>query len=467
MKRKYIISVVMPIYNTEKYIKEAVESIILQTLGFEENIQLIFVNDGSSDGSGMLCKQYAEEYPDNILYINLSVNSGVSVARNMGMKAATGKYITFMDSDDMWSLNAFQRAIAFLEENGDKIDLVSADIEFFEASVEQHPLNLKLVIDKIVNMNEQCSWIRSISSTCIMKREAAEKYHFNENQKCWEDTVFINQVMMNKLYFGMLATDVIYYYRKRYDDTSASQSYGKNKEYFLHELLELYHGIYQESMRLHGYFIPMAQYLLAYALGYRFQENMDVLTEEEKEAYSRILQEVIAGIEDKYIKEIPNADELTKKIMLAFKCGVDFRDIKKQMADIRRGNNSLRQNYNKTNMNYKLLRKWFALKGKGIYLKEYFEAYGYRSIAIYGMADLGQFLLHELQESDIKVVYAVDRRAEKLTSDVTILTMEDELPAVEVIVVTAVYFYNQILEGLKEKIDCPILSMEDVLNYFD
>ena len=83
------------------------------------------------------------------------------------------------------------------------------------------------------------------------------------------------------------------------------------------------------------------------------------------------------------------------------------------------------------------------------------------------MADLGQFLLHELQESDIKVVYAVDRRAEKLTSDVTILTMEDELPAAEVIVVTAVYFYNQILEGLKEKIDCPILSMEDVLNYFD
>lgn len=467
MKKEYKVSVVMPIYNTEKYIKEAAKSVILQTLGFEENIQLIFVNDGSSDGSGAICEQYANRYPDNVTYISLPVNSGVSVARNTGMKEASGKYITFMDSDDMWSLNAFERAVDFLEANSAVIDLVSADIEFFDATSDQHPLNIGLKTDRIVDINEQYSWIRSISSTCIIKAEVAKQYSFNENQRCWEDTVYINQIMMKRQRFGMLATDVIYYYRKRRDDTSASQSYGKNKAYFLHEPLELYQGIYRESMKKCGCFAPMAQYLIAYAFGYRFQEKIEVLAEEEQREYSKILQRIMMEIEDKYILEIPNADDLTKKTMLAFKHGIDFRDVKKQINELNRENRSLKERGNRTNMNYKLLTKWFALREKGIKLAEYFKAYGYRNIAIYGMSDLGQFLLRELQESDIKVSYAIDKRADKLVADIDILTMEAELPSVDMIVVTAAYFYNQILEDLQEKVDCPILSMEDVLNFFE
>lgn len=467
MKRKFTISVVMPIYNTEKYIKEAVDSVILQTIGFEDNIQLILVNDCSTDGSGQICEQYVLEYPDNVIYINLPTNSGVSVARNTGMKMATGKYITFMDSDDMWSLNAFKRAIEFLEKNNETIDLVSADIEFFEAYYELHILNRGLGKDVVVNMNEQYSWIRSNGPTCIMKREMAEQYRFNESQKCWEDTVFVNQVMMNKSKYGMLAKDVVYYYRRRRENSSAAQSYGKNKEYFLHELSALYNGIYQESMKQHGYFLPMAQYLIAYALGYRFQENTSVLNAEEKEEYGKILREVIMEIDDKYIQEIPNADDMTKKIMLAYKHGIDFRDVKKQIADIRAGSNSLRQSYNRTSMNYKLLTKWFGLREKGIKLAEYFEAYGYHNIAIYGMSDLGQFLLRELKESDINVAYAIDRRAEKLDAPVDVLTMDETFPAVDMIVVTAVYFYNQILDELKEKVDCLIVSLEDIMYYFE
>ena len=165
--------------------------------------------------------------------------------------------------------------------------------------------------------------------------------------------------------------------------------------------------------------------------------------------------------------EIPNADDLTKKTMLAFKRGIDFRDVKKQVDELNREKRSLIERGNRTNMNYRLLVKWFALREKGVNLSEYFEAYGYRRIAIYGMADLGQFLFQELQESDIEVAYAIDRRADKLTADITILNMEDELPAVDMIVVTAAYFYSQIAEDLKDKADCPILSIADVLNYWE
>lgn len=467
MKKDYKISVVMPIYNTEKYLEDSIQSVVMQSLEFDDNIQLILVNDCSTDNSGRICEHYRKQYPNNVMYIPLPVNSGVSVARNTGMKEASGKYITFMDSDDMWSLNAFERAIDFLETSGEAIDLVSADIEFFDASSAQHPLNIGLRIDRIVEINEQYSWIRSISSTCIIKAEVAKQYSFNENQRCWEDTVYVNRIMMRRQMFGMLATDVIYYYRKRRDDTSASQSYGKNKAYFLHEPLELYHGIYRESTKKCGCFAPMAQYLLAYALGYRFRENIEILTREEQTEYGKILQKILIEIEDKYILEIPNADDLTKKTMLAFKRGIDFRDVKKQFDELNREKRSLIERGNRTNMNYRLLAKWFALREKGVNLSEYFETYGYRRIAIYGMADLGQFLFQELQESDIEVAYAIDRRADKLTADITILNMEDELPAVDMIVVTAAYFYSQIAEDLKDKADCPILSIEDVLNYWE
>ena len=66
---KYKFSVVMPVYNVEQYLEEAIESVINQTIGFKENIQLILVNDGSPDNSEAICLKYEKQFPDNIIYI--------------------------------------------------------------------------------------------------------------------------------------------------------------------------------------------------------------------------------------------------------------------------------------------------------------------------------------------------------------------------------------------------------------
>ena len=87
---KYKFSVVIPIYNVEKYLEETIESIINQSIGFEENIQIILVNDGSPDNSEEICLKYKEMYPDNILYIKKE-NGGVSSARNTGLKKVSGE----------------------------------------------------------------------------------------------------------------------------------------------------------------------------------------------------------------------------------------------------------------------------------------------------------------------------------------------------------------------------------------
>ena len=99
MTNQYKISTIIPVYNVEPYLEETIKSIIHQTIGFKKNIQLILINDGSTDKSETICLKYKKQYPENILYV-AKKNEGVSVARNLGLQFARGNYINFLDSDD-------------------------------------------------------------------------------------------------------------------------------------------------------------------------------------------------------------------------------------------------------------------------------------------------------------------------------------------------------------------------------
>ena len=85
MKYKYKLSVVIPVYNVEKYLDETLKSVINQTINFKKNIQVILINDGSKDNSEKICLKYQRKYPENIEYY-FKENAGVSAARNEGMK---------------------------------------------------------------------------------------------------------------------------------------------------------------------------------------------------------------------------------------------------------------------------------------------------------------------------------------------------------------------------------------------
>lgn len=101
-------SIVMPVYNVEEYLRESIDSVINQSIGFSDNIQLILINDGSPDNADEICLEYKGKFPDNIIYINKE-NEGVSVARNIGLDEAKGKYINFLDSDDYLDSDALKK----------------------------------------------------------------------------------------------------------------------------------------------------------------------------------------------------------------------------------------------------------------------------------------------------------------------------------------------------------------------
>ncbi|MDE6567099.1 MAG: hypothetical protein K2K70_05140 [Lachnospiraceae bacterium] len=110
-----------------------------------------------------------------------------------------------------------------------------------------------------------------------------------------------------------------------------------------------------------------------------------------------------------------------------------------------------------------VLNQWLASQQVGADISKYFRENQYHTIAIYGMSYLGERLLAALRGTDIEVKYCIDKRAEKLSGTETVMSMEDELPKVDAIIVTAVYFFDEIEDELSEKVDCPIISLEDVV----
>lgn len=104
------VSVVIPVYNVEKFLKHCMESVMDQK---QKNAEIILVDDGSTDNSGVLCDQYAQQY-DHVKVIHQK-NAGLSAARNTGIEAAKGEFITFVDSDDMLASGFLEKAMQLAE----------------------------------------------------------------------------------------------------------------------------------------------------------------------------------------------------------------------------------------------------------------------------------------------------------------------------------------------------------------
>lgn len=177
------ISVIVPIYNVEKYLNRCVKSILKQTY---KNIEVILVDDGSTDDSGKICDQLAEK--DDRIKVIHKKNGGMSDARNAGLEIVSGEYIAFVDSDDWVSPVMFERLYATLKKYDTEL-VVCEPIYAYETYIEGRQLSGK--------------------SFELSKREATELLI--------EDRKF-RSVVWNKLYDKRLWSDIRFPKGKHYED---------------------------------------------------------------------------------------------------------------------------------------------------------------------------------------------------------------------------------------------------------
>ena len=321
---KYKFSVVMPIYNVEKYLDDSIKSVTNQTIGFRENIQLILVNDGSTDNSEQICIKYKRMFPDNIIYLRQE-NLGVSAARNAGAKYIQGKYVNFLDSDDKWSLDAFEKVWKYFEDNQDKIGLVSCRMKFFDEREDYHLLDYKFENTKIVNILEDYNFIQLHITSTFLKSELVKKFSFDERLKFGEDAKYISEIVLETGKYSVF-NETTHFYRKRSDGTSAIQNkeqsidwYTKTVQYSYYELIEL-------SRKKYGKVIRYIQYLIMYDMQWRIKRVIpNFLDGKMKNQYIKDIKNILQIIDDNIICEQHNIHSEHKIFIFSLKYGKDIR----------------------------------------------------------------------------------------------------------------------------------------------
>lgn len=117
------VSVITPVYNVEKFIGETIESVMTQDY---KDVELVLVDDCSSDSSAEIIKRYQKRFP-NIIYHKQEKNQGAAVARNIALKIAKGRYVAFLDSDDQWVQNKLQKQLNFMKTENAAISCTAMD----------------------------------------------------------------------------------------------------------------------------------------------------------------------------------------------------------------------------------------------------------------------------------------------------------------------------------------------------
>ena len=320
----YKFSVVMPVYNVEEYLEESIVSVLNQTIGFEKNIQLILVNDGSKDESEKICLKYKERYPKNVIYVKQE-NSGVSTARNNGMNFVEGKYVNFLDSDDKWDKDAFEKVWDFFEKHSEQIDLLSCRMKFFEGREDYHVLDYKFGKNRIVDIFGDYDFIQLHINSSFLKSEMLEKFKFDTKLKYAEDAKFVNLIILEKQKYGLIR-DTRLHYRKRKNNSSAIQNKSKAIEWYTDTIEYYCKELINVSKAKFNRVIPYIQFLLMYDIQWRLKEDIsEVLNDKQKEEYFNEIVYLLKNFEDYIICEQKKLYSEYKIYALTLKYGYDIK----------------------------------------------------------------------------------------------------------------------------------------------
>lgn len=309
-------SIVMAVYNTEKYLEEAIDSLINQSINFNENVQLIIVNDASTDNSEEKIYKYKKAYPKNIVYVPLEENHGQAFARNIGLKYVTGRYVNFLDSDDYLSENTLEKVYDFFEKHYDDIDLLSIPLVLVERDTRTHHLNYKYDSNKIIDLNKEPNNPQLSASSSFIKSNLFNNLFFSTDVVSAEDSILINKILLKKEKYGVLS-DCCYYYRKRMDNSSTIDTIHENKSFYLKNLKN-YHMYLIELSKINNKVPLFIQYVIIYDLQWITSKSSIPLENDELKEFWVYLKYILSFIEENVILDNFNIKSTINKMFLLY-----------------------------------------------------------------------------------------------------------------------------------------------------
>lgn len=229
-----LVSVIMPTYNCGKYILQSLDSVIAQTI---TDWEVQIVDDCSTDNTSEILCPYLEKYP-NIHYYILKKNSGPAVARTEGIRRATGKYIAFLDSDDLWEPTKLEKQIAFMEKN----EIYFSCTGYRQIDVNGEDLHIAMVPPKKIDYKKCIRLSNPIGNlTVIYNQEVLGKFEVPQIKKRNDFALWLQILKKIKYCYGM--DEILGKYRLGRADSVSHNKLAQAKFHW-----QLYHQIEKHSV---------------------------------------------------------------------------------------------------------------------------------------------------------------------------------------------------------------------------
>jgi glycosyltransferase involved in cell wall biosynthesis len=213
---QYLVSIIMPCYNSQNYIEEAIESVVVQTY---ENWELIIIDDCSKDNSVKIAEKYCKQ-DKRILFYKNEKNIGPAKTRNKGIELAKGQYIAFLDSDDVWHNEKLDKQISFLKQN-QSCDLCSSSYEIIDEN--SNKIKEYKVKEKVLKYADLLKENVILCTTVIGKSELFKANQFKSDFKHEDFVLWLSLLSKNKRIYTMDINLARYRYNK------GSRSFNKIK----------------------------------------------------------------------------------------------------------------------------------------------------------------------------------------------------------------------------------------------
>ncbi len=314
MNWDYRASVIIPVYNRGHLVHIAFDSLQKQTIPFQD-IQVIFVNDGSTDDSLSICQSYAEKF-SNVLVLDKE-NGGLSSTRNMGLKHARGKYIFFLDDDDELAPNTILSVVTLFDLHYDEVDLFTYKIRYYtngKPHKRDHFRYKTLVESGIYDLNETPMVVQTTINVCV-KNLLEQNVLFRETPNFYmEDQAFNNEVLSRKMKIGYSAEGE-YIYNQHADSIVSTRLYPL---YCYDQVIGYFEELFSQYEHVPAYY----QCVFLHNLTFRMKGNKLFPYQYEGEEYEREVGRIarlLEKVDDAVLLSFTPMDEYYRVFFLQMK----------------------------------------------------------------------------------------------------------------------------------------------------
>ena len=319
-------SVIIVIEDSDSWLKETIDSIVGQSIGFKKYIQLILVNAGNLESAENLCLDYKAQYPKNVKYIKTEYNMGRSESRNNAFEHVRGEYVSYIGCNDYISKNTFLNVYNFFNQH-QNIDITSIPIFFTGDKQGPHILNFKYEKSRAVNLLENPNYIQLSAASSFFKKESIKDFNFNKDLKISEDAVFINQLLLKNPNIGF-CSNAKYFYRKEIDNPHDKDNAVFDMDYFLPRMDNYFSFLIDESLNIMGEVPKFIQHTLMYDLQWIFEisDLEGILSEDEIILLKEKLFNILQHIDDDVIYSQFDITNYLKAHIAYFKHSLELKD---------------------------------------------------------------------------------------------------------------------------------------------